>query len=156
VSESAVIFPGTDWAVLRMRLGEFRRYAGRSPKAPEIPGQILVPRDLDYPGGLVFFPAPGPLLISDLVIFRGADVEPPDPPGDVQAKKVREAIHLSWQRADDNTLTAYYRIYAGDEMLVETHRLSAVVPHDWPQGRAMTVVAVDFYDNVSAPAEVSP
>ena len=60
-----------------MRLGEFRRYAGRSPKAPEIPGQIVVPRELDYPDGLVFFPAPGPLIISDLVIFRGADVEPP-------------------------------------------------------------------------------
>ena len=43
-SESAVIHPGTDWTILRMRLGEFRRYAGRSPKAPEIPGQILVPR----------------------------------------------------------------------------------------------------------------
>ena len=154
-SESAVIHPGTDWTILRMRLGEFRRYAGRSPKAPEIPGQILVPRELDYPDGLVFFPAPGPLIISDLVIFRGADVEPPQRVAGIESKIERDLLLMNWQRAEDNTLTAYYRIYAGDQLLAETNRLEARLPVTDIKGRDVSIVAVDLYDNASAAATIS-
>ena len=153
-SESAVIYPGTDWTILRMRLGEFRRYAGRSPKAPEIPGQILVPRGLDYPDGLVFFPAPGPLIISDLVIFRGADVEPPQRVAGIESKVERDLLLIRWQRAEDNTLTAYYRIYAGDQLLAETNRLDARLPLTDIKGRDVSIVAVDLYDNASAAAKI--
>ena len=154
-SESAVIRPGTDWTVLRMRLGEFRRYAGRSPNAPRIPGQILVPRELGYPDGLVFFPAPGPLIISDLVIFRGADVEPPQPVAGIESRVERDLLLVSWQQAEDNTLTAYYRIYAGEQVLAETSRLEARLPVADLKGRDVSVVAVDLYDNVSAPVMIS-
>ena len=154
-SESAVIHPGTDWTILRMRLGEFRRYAGRSPKAPEIRGQTLVPRELGYPDGLVFFPAPGPLTISDLVIFRGADVEPPQRVAGIESKVEKDLLWLGWQRAEDNTLTAYYRIYAGEQLLAETHRLEARLLVADIKGRDVSIVAVDLYDNASAAAKIS-
>jgi hypothetical protein len=154
-SESSVIYPGTDWTILRMRLGEFRRYAGRSPNAPTIPGQILVPRELDYPGGLVFFPAPGPLIISDLVIFRGADVEPPQRVAGIESQVERDLLSIRWQRAEDNTLAAYYRIYAGNELLVETSRLEARLPAADIKGRDVSIVAMDLYDNASPAAVIS-
>jgi hypothetical protein len=154
-SESAVIYPGTDWTILRMRLGEFRRYAGRSPKAPTIRGQILVPRDLDYPGGMAFFPAPGPLIISDLVVFRGADVEPPQPVAGIESKVDGNVLSISWRRAEDNTLTAYYRIYAGNELLAQTSRLETRLPIADIKGRDVSIVGVDLYDNASTAAKVS-
>ena len=153
-SESAVIHPGTDWTILRMRLGEFRRYAGRSPRAPGIPGQILVPRGQGYPDGLVFFPAPGPLIVSDLVIFRGADVEPPQRVTGIESTVEGERLLIRWQRAEDNTLTAYYRLYAGDQLLAETPRLEARLPSTDIKGRDVSIVAVDLYDNASAAAKM--
>jgi hypothetical protein len=154
-SESAVIYPGTDWTILRMRLGEFRRYAGRSKKAPEIPGQILMPRGQDYPGGMAFFPAPGPLIISDLVVFRGADVEPPQRVAGIESTVDGDVLSVSWRRAEDNTLSAYYRIYAGNEVLAQTSRLEARLPIADVKGRDVSIVAVDLYDNASAAARVS-
>ncbi len=153
-SESAVIHPGTDWTILRMRLGEFRRYAGRSPKAPEIPGQSLVPRALGYPDGLVFFPAPGPLIISDLVVFRGADVEPPQRVAGIESQVEGDGLAIRWQPAEDNTFTAYYRLYAGDQVMAETSRLDARLRVADLKGRDVRIVAVDLYDNVSDAAKV--
>lgn len=152
-SESAVSYPGTDWAILRMRLGEFRRYAGRSSKWPDMPGQILAPRELDYPNGLAFFPAPGPLLISDLVIFRGQDVEPPLPVDRIRHEVVDDRLVVRWARSKDNTLTAFYRIYAGDQLLAETHGLQVSLPVDHVGDRSIEVRAVDLFDNVSASAD---
>jgi len=151
-SESAVIHPGTDWTILRMRLGEFRRYAGRSPRAPEIPGQSLVPRGLGYPDGLVFFPAPGPVIISDLVVFRGADVEAPRPVTGIESTVEGGFLTIRWQQAEDNTLAAYYRVYAGEQVLAETSRLEARLSIADIRARNVSVVAVDLYDNASAPA----
>ncbi|MFO7897425.1 MAG: sugar-binding protein [Planctomycetota bacterium] len=56
-SVGSVLWPGTDWCILRTRLGLFRRYHGRNR------GQRLVPRDQDYPGGLTFAP-PSPSATS--------------------------------------------------------------------------------------------
>ena len=118
-------------------------------------GDRLVPRELDYPDGLVFFPAPGPLIISDLVIFRGADVEPPQRVAGIESTVERDRLLISWQRAEDNTLTAYYRIYAGDQLFAETHRLEARLPVADIKGRDVSIVAVDLYDNQSAAAKIT-
>jgi hypothetical protein len=103
----------------------------------------------------VFFPAPGPLIISDLVVFRGADVEPPQRVAGIESRVERDLLVITWQRAEDNTLTAYYRIYAGDQLLAETSHLEARLPVADIKGRDVSVVAVDLYDNVSAAAKMS-
>src|SRR5262249_44022216 len=76
-SPSYANYPGTDWVILRTRLGVFRRDPGRSPVWPDITGQSLVPATQGYPDGLVFY-ASKRMSISDLVIFRGTDIEPPE------------------------------------------------------------------------------
>ncbi|MFO7897441.1 MAG: hypothetical protein R6V58_00100, partial [Planctomycetota bacterium] len=145
-SIGSVMWPGTDWCMLRTRLGLFRRYHG-----PDR-GQRLVPRDQGYPGGLTFAPGDRGLLISDVVIFRGHDVEPPRTVTGASLSREGGKLVVAWNRAEDNTLTAYYRVYAGAELVAETHRLSAALDPDAVGGRPLTVVACDLYDNCSAPA----
>ncbi len=47
------------------------------------------------------------MLISDLVIFRGFDVEPPSRVTGVEVKRDGDPLRVSWDRAADNTLAAY-------------------------------------------------
>jgi hypothetical protein len=143
----SVMYPGQDWVILRTRLGLFRRYPGTRP------GQSLVPITQNYPQGLVFAPNPGPLVIGDLVLFRGIDVEPPARVTGVQLRREGEALVLSWDRARDNTLTAYYGVFAGQQRIAQTHRLDLRLPSAESQADALTVVAYDLYDNASAASE---
>jgi hypothetical protein len=146
-SIGSVLWPGEDWCILRTRLGLFRRYHGRKQ------GQALVPRDQDYPGGLTFAPGANPVRISDLVIFRGFDVEPPDRVTGVKLAREEGKLRLSWDRAKDNTLAAYYKVYADERLVSETHRLSATLDAAKVGGKPLTVVACDLYENASEPSE---
>jgi hypothetical protein len=141
----SAMWPGTDWVILRTRLGVFRRFHGRKQ------GQKLVPRDQDYPNGLVLFASESKLLVSDLVIFRGHDVEPPEEVKGIVAKREGKKVRITWQRARDNTLTAYYQLFAGGRKLLETHRLTATVDAGQVAGKPVTVVACDLYGNSSRP-----
>jgi cellulose/xylan binding protein with CBM9 domain len=142
-SIGSVMWPGTDWCILRMRLGVFRRHAGRNK------GQRLVPRDMAFTGGLTFSPGPAPMRISDLVIFRGSDVEPPEQVTGVTVKRNGDKLVVSWDRAKDNTLVAYYKVFAGKTVVAETHQLSATIK---AVAAPISVVAYDLYDNASVPS----
>ncbi len=140
-SIGSVMSPGTDWCVLRTRLGMMRRQRS----------QGLVPLSQNYPRGLTFA-AGEPYLIDEVVVFRGLDMEAPQPPGNLKAAREGGQIVLSWDRAQDNTLTAYYQVLADGEKLGETHQLSLSLPAEKLAGKAVTVVAVDFYANASKPS----
>ena len=148
-SIGSVMMPGEDWCILRTRLGLFRRHAGRNK------GQRLCPRDREFTGGLTFAPGANPVRISDLVIFRGADVQPPEQVTGVKLKRDGQKLRLSWNRAKDNTLAAYYKVYAGGTQVAETHRLSATLDAAKTGTEPLTVVAYDLYDNASKPSKLA-
>jgi hypothetical protein len=146
-SAGSVMYPGTDWAILRTRLGLFRRYPGSRP------GQNLVPHTQNYPQGLVFAPSTRPLLIDDLVIFRGTDIEPPARVTGVVVKRLDAGLEVGWQPAKDNTWTAYYQVYLGQTLMAETAHPSVRIEGNAWTNAALTVVAYDLYGNRSAPSE---
>ncbi len=148
-SIGSVMMPGTDWCILRTRLGLFRRHAGRNK------GQRLCPRDREFTTGLTFAPGKSPVRISDLVIFRGSDVEPPEQVGGVKLKREGDKLTVAWNRAKDNTLTAYYKVYAADKLVAETHRLSAALDAKAVGAAPLTVVACDLYNNASQPSKAA-
>jgi hypothetical protein len=140
-------WPMGEWVIVRIRPALFRRQPGPQQ------GQRLVPLSQNYPNGLLFRANPKDnVRIDDVIIFRGADVEPPQRVGGLQARRAGNEIALSWDRTRDNTLTAFYRIYAGKNLLAETPQLTARVKA--AAGNApLTVVAVDLYGNASSPSE---
>jgi hypothetical protein len=147
-SPGQVRWPGKDWVIVRLRLGTFRRDPG--PKE----GQRLVPREQNYPKGLIFTAQPREdVRIGDVVIFRGDDHEPPARVSGVKAQRLGGELGLSWNRASDNTLTVFYQIYADKKLVAETHTLTARLKAADMPGGALTVVAVDLYGNRSAPSE---
>ena len=135
-----VMWPGTDWVVVHTRLGMLRRQRS----------QGLVPMTQDYPRGFTFA-AGKPYFLDNVVIFRGADVQPPRPVTGVKVKKDGDRIAASWDRAADNTVTVYYRVVAGAHTSVQTHRLNVKLPAG-AAGKAVVVVAVDLYGNASKPS----
>ncbi|HET6428173.1 MAG TPA: sugar-binding protein [Phycisphaerae bacterium] len=141
-SIGSVMSPGTDWVLVRTRLGMLRRQRS----------QGLVPMTQDYPRGLTF--ASGePYQMDEVIVFRGADLEPPDRVAAVQVRPGQGAsVSVSWARANDNTITAWYDVLADGKSAAQTHRLSAEVPSAAAAGKAITVVAVDLYGNRSTPS----
>jgi hypothetical protein len=143
-----VRWPGKDWVILRLRLALFRREPG--PKQ----GQQLVPLAQGYPDGLTLVASPKEgARFDDVVIFRGVDDEPPARVTGVRVRRAEGGLELSWERAKDNTLTAFYRVYAGEKMVAETHRLAARLKASAVEGAPLRVVAVDLYGNASDPSE---
>src|SRR5262249_26153149 len=69
----------------------------------------------------------------------------------VQVKRAGDTIEVSWNRARDNTLTAYYQVLAEDKVVAETHRLSATLAAKSASG-PFRVLAYDLYGNVSLPS----
>src|SRR5262249_36500893 len=125
----------------------FRRAPG--PKQ----GQRLVPLGQNYPGGLTLGASPRDgFRLDDVVIFRGADVEPPGRGRGVTARRDGDDREGSWGRARDDTLTAFYRVYAGKRLAAESHRLTARLKASAVGGEALTVVAVDLYGNAAPPS----
>lgn len=146
-SGGQVRWPGREWVIVRMRLALFRR----APQPKQ--GQRLVPVDQGYPDGLSLGATPRDGgRIDDIVIFRGADTEPPQRVTGVKAEPKGDDVELSWNKAKDNTITAFYRIYAGKKLLTETHRLNAQLKKV-DATEPLTVVAVDLYGNASTPSE---
>ena len=142
-SIGSVMQPGTDWAIVRTRLGQFRRQRS----------QGMVPREQGYPNGLVFHAGREPFGIDEFVIFRGMDVECPARVAGLKARREGDRLLLSWGRAKDNTITAFYRVYAKDKLVAETHQLSAAVEAGKLAGGSLTVTAVDLYGNESPPSQ---
>lgn len=141
-SIGSVMSPGTDWVVVRTRLGMMRRQRS----------QGLVPLSQNYPRGLTFASG-GPYVMDEVVIFRGADLEGPEQVRGVKVQAEGESATVSWDRAKDNTLTAYYEVLADGKQVAQTHQLSARLPAAKVKGKAVTVVAYDFYGNASKPSE---
>lgn len=144
-SIGSIISPGKDWCVLRTRLGQLRRQRS----------QGMMPLGSSYPRGLTV--ATGDAYqIADFVVFRGRDVKAPETPAGVTVKKEGEDVLVSWKKSKDNTLTAYYRVLAGKEVLAETFNLSAMLKAAQLAGAKaageLTVQAADFYNNLSAPS----
>jgi hypothetical protein len=147
-SPGQVRWPGKDWVIVRLRLGTFRRDPGPNQ------GQRLVPREQDYPKRLIFRAQPREdVRIDDVVIFRGDDEEPPARVSGVKVQRQANELEISWQRASDNTLTAFYRVYADKKLVIETHRLTVRLKTAELEGTALSVVAVDLYGNCSPPSE---
>lgn len=146
-SIGSVMFPGTDWVVLRTRLGQMRRQTS----------QGMVPMEQGYPNGLVFHAGKEPYLIDDFIIFRGADLEPPARVAGLKAERKGDEVVLTWNRSEDNTLTAFYRVTVGgrgeQRLVAETHRLTISLAVAQAAGKPLTVTAVDFYGNTSQPSE---
>jgi len=141
-SIGSVMFPGTDWVILRTRLGMMRRQRS----------QGLVPLSQNYPRGLTFASG-NPYLIDEFVVFRGMDLAPPERVRGVKVQREGEKLVVSWERAKDNTITAYYRVCADGEPTAETHQLSIGIDAAKLAGNAVTVVACDLYGNASEPSE---
>ena len=140
-SIGSVMSPGTDWVIVRTRLGMMRRQRS----------QGLVPMSQGYPRGLTF--ASGkPYFMDDVVIFRGADLEGPEQVTGVKVSSAGGEVSVSWARAKDNTITAYYQVLAGGKVLAETHGLSVKLKAGDLAGKGLTVVARDLYENASKPS----
>jgi len=146
-SIGSVMQPGTDWVIVRTRIGQFHRQTS----------QGMVPMEQNYPNGLVFHAGKEPFLIDDFIIFRGADTEPPARVTGLKAERKGDEVVLSWNRSEDNTLTAFYRVCVGargaPRLLAETHRLTLALSAAQAAGKPVTVTALDLYGNASPPSE---
>ena len=95
------------------------------------------------------------MYISDIVVFKGSDVEPPKKvTGLAYTVKEGKAV-LTWNRAEDNTLTIWYRVVLAEderETLAEVQALTVSLPIEKVHGKRITVEAVDFFENVSEPS----
>jgi hypothetical protein len=146
-SGGQVRWPGKDWVIVRIRPALFRR----APQPKQ--GQKLVPLAQNYPDGLTLGASPRDgFRLDDVVIFRGADVEPPEQVRGVQVRRNGDELEVSWERAKDNTLTAFYRIYAGQKLVAESHRLMTTLRASAVGDAALTIVAVDLYGNAGLPS----
>jgi len=154
-SIGSVMSPGTDWVIVRTRLGQLRRQTS----------QGMVPLEQNYPGGLVFHAGNQPFLLDEFVIFRGADLEPPATVTGLKLERRGDKVNLTWDRAPDNTLTAYYRVWAERSWktaagvqakardIAATHQLSATLDASDVAGHHLRVTAHDLYGNWSPPSE---
>src|SRR5262249_6754272 len=115
----------------------------------------LVPREQNYPKGLLFsaLPQDDGVRIGDVVIFRGDDNEPPSRVTGVKGQRQGAELVLSWNRAADNTLTAFYQVYADKKLVAETHSLTARLKLAEVPGGSLSVTAVDLYGNRSQSSE---
>jgi len=137
-SIGSIMSPGTDWCIMRTRVGQFRRQHG----------QDVVPISQNYPRGLTFATGSA-FLIDDFLIFRGIDLVPPEPVTGVRAKAASGQVQVSWNRGKDNTIVSYYEVFADGKRVAQTHQLTARVKVG---AEGVSVVAVDLYENRSAPS----
>jgi len=139
-------FAGPDhWAVAYTRVGQMKT---------QHPHNRAVDPDRDSIPGW-FFHASGDydLLISEAVMFRGSDWEPPARPGGLTCTLAGGRAKLAWKPAEDNTLTVWYRVCADGETVAEVPALSAELAAGKVAGKKLTVQAVDFFENFSEPSE---
>ncbi|OAI46373.1 hypothetical protein AYO44_02080 [Planctomycetaceae bacterium SCGC AG-212-F19] len=150
-SGGQVRWPGKDWVIVRIRPALFRR----APQPKQ--GQKLVGLDQNYPNGLTLTANPREgLRIDNVVVFRGVDTEPPEQVRGVKLRKDGDDLELTWEPAKDNTLSAFYRIYSGTNLVAESHQLTARLKASAVGNAPLTLVAVDLYGNASPPSEPVP
>ena len=63
-----------------------------------------------------------------------------------------DKVEISWQKAADNVLTAYYQVFVDGRPAGETHGLSCHLPSDEAAGAEVEVCACDLDGNVSKPS----
>jgi len=136
------------WAVCHARVGEM---ITQNPHCRNVyPDKDEVPGWFFHPAGRY------DILISDAVLFRGTDDEPPEAPKNVRCKAAGETVTISWDKSADNTLTVWYEVSAGAgkaaRVVAEAAALSVTLPVERLKGRRVTVRAVDFFENFSAPS----
>lgn len=147
-SANQVRWPGKDWVIVRIRPALFRR--APQPKM----GQRLVDLAQNYPEGLSIGANPTDgVRIDDFIVFRGTDTEPPEKVKGVKFEAKGDELELTWEKAKDNTITAFYRIYADKKLVAESHRLSAKLKKADVGDAPLTIVAVDLYGNASEPSQ---
>ena len=134
------------WAVAYIRVGELQTQHPHNKRVdPE--------RD-SIPGWFFHASGGGTVTIADAVMFRGLDCQPPEK---VTGLKLEPRKGLSWQPAKDNTLTVWYRVEAGSgkarRTVAEVPGLSLKWSASLPGRGKLTVRAVDFFGNVSAPSD---
>jgi len=133
------------WAVAYARVGEM---------ITQNPHCHNVYPDKDELPGWFFHPAGRyDILISDVVMFKGVDSAPPERVANVRCTVASGKARLSWAKAPDNTLTVWYKVSAGGETVAESAGLSVELPLEKVRGKALTVQAVDFFENVSPPSD---
>ena len=136
------------WAVAYARVGEMITQNPHCynvyPEQDELPGWFF------HPAGRY------DILISDVVMFRGVDNEPPARVGNVRCRAEGDRARLSWDRSADNTLTVWYRVGLGEgedaKTAAEVAELSVTLPLAEVRGKKLTVQAVDFFENISEPS----
>ena len=137
------------WAVAYARVGEMITQNPHCkpvyPEKDELPGWFF------HPGG------PYDILISDVVMFKGVDNQPPAKVTGVKCAVEGDTAKLSWKKSADNTLTIWYKVVAGEgeaaETVAEVAELSATLPLERVKGKKLFVHAVDFFENVSERSE---
>ena len=133
------------WAVAYARVGEM---------ITQNPHVHNVYPEKDEVGGWFFHPGGNyDILISDAVLFRGVDDEPPARVANVKVRTEAGKATLSWDQSADNTLTVWYRVSAGGEPVADVAALSVTLPLEAVRGKPLTVQAVDFFENFSDPSE---
>ena len=139
------------WAVAYVRVGDLQT---------QHPHNKRVDPDRDsIPGWFFHASGGGTVSIADAVMFRGLDCEPPEKVTGLKGERKGSRVVLSWKPARDNTLTVWYRVMAGrgkaHRAIAEVPGLSVELPAParWLERETVTVRAVDFFENVSAPSE---
>jgi len=143
-------FTGPDqWAVVYTRVGDLQT---------QHPHNKRIQADKDsIPGWFLHASGQYDVLVSDAVLFAGNDAEPPEAPANVKCTAAGDTVTVSWDRSADNTLTIWYQVTAGTgkdaRVVAEAAALSATLPRASVKGQPITVRAVDFFENVSAPSK---
>ncbi|MHC4716773.1 MAG: sugar-binding protein, partial [Planctomycetota bacterium] len=133
------------WAVAHTRVGDLQT---------QHPHNKRVDPDRDRIRGWFFHPqSGGDILISDAVVFRGIDDEPPARPAGVKVTTWGNRAVVTWEPAKDNTLTVWYKVTADGRTVAEAAELTASLPLAKVKGKAIAVQAVDFFENVSQRSE---
>ena len=95
--------------------------------------------------------------VDKLVVYRGNDKQPPDPPTDLRIASEAGHVMLTWAEPADNTFAVIYSIYrksrGGDWFKIgESMRATFRDRPPLPDTYAYRVTAADFENNVSEPA----
>ncbi|MCJ8331101.1 MAG: hypothetical protein HRT89_07950 [Lentisphaeria bacterium] len=140
-SIGSVMYPGTDWVIVRTQVGQFRRQVQ----------QNVVPMEQNYPRGLTFN-SKSKFVLDNVILFRGVDQEAPSAVTGITKKIAGDTIELSWTESKDNTLVYYYEIRSGKTVVAQSRGLTVKIPK--AKAKDLSIVAYDLYNNQSKPVAI--
>ncbi len=94
----------------------------------------------------------GLIYASDKLLEQIQKDQAPEQVANVKLQRQGDQLEVTWNKARDNTLTAFYRIYAGKKLLKETPELTAKLPAGDVGDEGVSIVAVDLEGNASQPS----